>query len=273
MKIRFHLPGLRYNYPLNMMFLSLKKQRPEYFRENLEIASFFGEFPTSLWNGGRFSNGDQCDRRFVKEVIQSINKQGIPVRYTYTNPLLTEKDLEDEYCNFCLKAADNGKNEVLVVSPLLEAYIRKHYPSFKINSSTCKEIRDLDALNGELEKDYSLVVLDYNFNNQWEYLEQIKQKEKCEILVNSCCIPNCPRRGEHYRQIAKQQQIALKNRELPQKKKFPCRVGIVSTETKILCTRFRTTVPMCPRKPFGRSMHPWALKISRLKEERRICLA
>lgn len=52
MKVRFHLPGLRYNYPLNMMFLSMLKTFPKYFREGVEIASFFGEFPTSLWNGG-----------------------------------------------------------------------------------------------------------------------------------------------------------------------------------------------------------------------------
>ena len=95
MTAKFHLPGLRYNYPLNMMLLSLKEKYPHYFQDNIEIASFFGEFPTSLWNGGRFSNGDQCDRRFVEEVVKSINTRGIPVRYTYTNPLLTEEDLAD----------------------------------------------------------------------------------------------------------------------------------------------------------------------------------
>ena len=97
MTAKFHLPGLRYNYPLNMMLLSLKEKYPHYFQDNIEIASFFGEFPTSLWNGGRFSNGDQCDRRFVEEVVKSINTRGIPVRYTYTNPLLTEEDLADAF--------------------------------------------------------------------------------------------------------------------------------------------------------------------------------
>lgn len=44
MTAKFHLPGLRYNYPLNMMLLSLKEKYPHYFRDNIEIASFFGEF-------------------------------------------------------------------------------------------------------------------------------------------------------------------------------------------------------------------------------------
>lgn len=221
MKVRFHLPGLRYNFPLNMMLLSMMEQYPHFFREGLEIASFFGEFPTSRWNGGRFSNGDQCDERFVREVIKNYNAKGVPVRYTYTNPLLNEHDLEDAYCNFCMQAADNGMNEVLVVSPILEEYIRKNYPNFKINSSTCKEIKDMDALNEELSKDYNLVVLDYNLNNQFDKLEKIEQKEKCEILVNACCVPNCPRRGEHYRQIANQERITLMNRNMPQDKRIP----------------------------------------------------
>ena len=221
MKARFHLPGLRYNFPLNMMTLSMMKSYPEYFREGVEIASFFGEFPTSLWAGGRFCNDDQCDSNYIWRVLNSINSQGIPVRYTYTNPLLNEHDLEDPYCNFCMRMADNGMNQVLVVSPILEEYIREKYPGFKIISSTCKEIKDMDLLNEELSKDYYLVVLDYNLNNQFDKLEKIQQKDKCEILVNSCCIPNCPRRGDHYRNIAKQNRVALKNRENPTDKKIP----------------------------------------------------
>ncbi len=221
MKAKFHLPGLRYNFPLNMTVCQMMKTSPEFFRPEVEIASFFGEFPTSLWNGGRFSNGDQCDAGFIRSVIGAINGLGIPIRYTYTNPLLTKKDLDDPYCNFCMQAADNGKNEVIVVSEVLEEYIRKRYPRFRINSSTCKEIREIDALNAELDKDYHLVVLDYNLNNQFDLLEKIKDKSRCEILVNACCVPNCKRRGEHYRAIARQQEIVLKNRKLPPSKQLP----------------------------------------------------
>ena len=221
MRVKFHLPGLRYNYPLNMMVLDMLKKYPDFFRPGLEIASIFGEFPTSRWNGGRFCEGDQCDAGFIQNVVKAINDQGVPIRYTYTNPLLNQSDLDDAYCNFCMQVADNGMNEVLVVSPVLEEYIREKYPSYKINSSTCKEIRDINALNEELKKDYSLVVLDYNFNNQFDLLEKIERKDKCEILVNACCVPNCPRRGEHYRQIAKQQNIVLKNRKMPPDKQIP----------------------------------------------------
>ena len=124
MKARFHLPGLRLNFPLNMIFLGLLKQFPEYFRDGIEIASFFGEFPMSLWNGGRLVLHDQCDEKFIRQAVKTINGQGVPVRFTYTNPLLTKEDLEDPYCNFCMQVADNGMNEVMVYSPILEEYIR-----------------------------------------------------------------------------------------------------------------------------------------------------
>lgn len=221
MKVKFHLPGLRNNFPLNITLFNMMKNEPDFFRPDVEIASFFGEFPTSLWNGGRISIGDQCDAGFVQNVVKSVNALGVPIRYTYTNPLLTEQDLNDEYCNFCMRVADNGMNEVLVVSPILEEYIRAKYPGFKINSSTCKEIRNVDAVNAELEKDYQLVVLDYNFNNQFDLLEKIEKKDRCEILVNAICIPNCPRRGEHYRHMAQTERIALENRKLPPEEQVP----------------------------------------------------
>ena len=77
LKVRFHLPGLRYNFPLNMFWISLLETHPEYFRENIEIASIFGSFPFSLWNGGRLIINDQCDDEFVKSVVKSINSKGI----------------------------------------------------------------------------------------------------------------------------------------------------------------------------------------------------
>ena len=218
-KVRFHLPGLRYNFPLNMFWMSMLKQYPQYFREGVEIASCFGTFPFSLWNGGRLVSDDQCDAGIVKHVIKSINSNGVPVRFTFTNPLIKEEDLSDEFCNFCLKAADNGMNEVLVFSPILEEYIRKNYPSYKIDSTTCKELKSVDALNEELDKDYKYVVLDYNMNNKWGQIEQLHHKEKLEVLVNALCVPECKRRGDHYKNIALNQEIMKENRTLPPEKR------------------------------------------------------
>ena len=99
----------------------------------------------------------------------------------------------------------DGMNAVIVVSDVLEKYIRKNYPNYRIVSSTCKQIRDFDQLCEELEKDYTLVVLDYNWNNNWEMLEKLPHKDRVEILVNAVCEPNCPRRGDHYKFLGRTQ--------------------------------------------------------------------
>ena len=56
-----------------------------------------------------------------------------------------------------------------------------------------------------MEKDYSLVVLDYNFNNNFDVLEKLPHKEKAELLINPCCTPACKRRGDHYKFLGEQQ--------------------------------------------------------------------
>lgn len=216
MEVKFHLPGLYEHYVLNMVMAGIMEQKPEFFRENAKIASFYGEFPVSLWNGGRLSESHgHCDKMVVTNAIKRINDKGISVRYTYTNMLLEEDDLKDDYCNFCMNAADNGMNAVIVVSPLLESYIRENYPSFKIVSSTCKCIKGLDNLNEELEKDYELVVINYKFNNSFDELEKIKDKKRCEILVNSSCHPECKEGYQHYLAISKVQRMIENNQKIP----------------------------------------------------------
>ncbi len=221
MEVKFHLPGLRRNFPLNALFAGMLKGQPEFFREGVTIGSCFGEFPTSLWNGGRNSRGDQCAPDYVQAVIKSLNSWEIPVRYTYTNMLLTEEDLADPYCNFCLSAAHNGMNGVILVSPLLEEYVRKNYPQMKLTSSTCKQIQGADGVNAELQKGYDMVVLDYNMNNHFDELEKITDKGRCEILINAACEPNCPRRGAHYRHISENQKNIAKNMRLPMEQQIP----------------------------------------------------
>lgn len=209
MRARFHLPDFAGHFKFNVVFAELLEKRPEYFREGVEIASVYGVFPPSIWNGGR-TQGGVCNKNFINTVIKTFNGRGIPLRFTFTNPMLEKKHLNDDFCNMVMHLADNGLNEVIVMSPLLEDYIRKNYPNYKITSSTCKRITDAEQLCSEVEKDYHIVVIDYDLNHDFETLEKIPDKKKCELLVNACCNPNCPMRSEHYKAIGLQ-QIAYSN--------------------------------------------------------------
>ena len=207
MSVKFHLPDFSRLSKFNMVFLAMLENSPEFFREGVEIASFYGVFPPALWNGGRVMPGN-CDKQFVRGILKYFNDKGIPLRFTFTNPMIGEKHLSDPFCNMILSYANNGMNGCIVASDLLEDYIRKNYPKMKITSSTCKRITDPEKLNNELDKDYHLVVLDYDFNNRFDVLEKIENKDKCEILVNPCCVPACKNRSDHYKVIGLE-QIAI----------------------------------------------------------------
>ena len=204
MKVKFHLPNFSTQFKFNLVFLTMMEKCPHFLREGVEIASLFGVFPPSMWNGGR-TQGGTCDKGFISTVLNTINGKGIPLRFTFTNPMLEKKHLSDDFCNMVLAMANNGLNEVIVVSPILEDYIRRNYPKYKITSSTCKRLDSVEALNAELKKDYNLVVMDYDLNNKFDLLEQVEDKSRCEILVNACCMPKCKNRVDHYRSIGLQQ--------------------------------------------------------------------
>ena len=205
MAIHFHLPDFTRNFHLNLLLANLMEEFPEAFYEGVDIGSVYGEFPSSLWNGGRVLGGvfPAGEMRYVAE---QLNNKGISLRYTFTNPLINQSHLDDLHCNRCLAVTERNDymNGVIVVSPVLEKYIRQKYPHYKIISSTCKQITDFDAVCEELER-YDYVVLDYNFNNNWEVLEKLPHKEKIEILVNAVCPPGCPRRKAHYQYLARTQ--------------------------------------------------------------------
>ncbi|MBQ5331539.1 MAG: hypothetical protein J6F31_09860 [Oscillospiraceae bacterium] len=203
--IKFHLGEAPNDISVCCSIMHTVHDHPHLVRDGVEIGSFFGS-PPVIWNGGRMMLG-KYDAKKAKAEIARYNEMGIPYRFTWTNPLIEEEHLDDYDCNDLLDFADNGLNECIVNSPVLEEYIRKTHPNIKLTSSTCKCIRDIDEVKAELAKPYSLVVLDYNFNNDYESLEELtpEERKRCEILSNPACRPGCTRRKEHYRWIGEQQ--------------------------------------------------------------------
>ncbi|MGN0642762.1 MAG: hypothetical protein ACI4JJ_06405 [Huintestinicola sp.] len=272
MPAKFHLPDFWIHGQLNLALIDMIQSHPERFYDGVGIASVYGCFPPAIWNGGRNINGC-ADEKTITHVLNEFNSRGIPCRFTFTNPLITEEHINDKFCNRLLELADNGLNECIVNTPVLEEHIRKNFPNYKLTSSTCKQIRELDALKEEIAKDYSLVVLDYNWNNQFDVLEQLPSKERLEILVCPYCFPNCQRRGEHYRYLGEQQlRRSLANSfggamglHIVNEKPFPCEAPMFNfLETTKLKTHITADdlhnkyVPMgySQFKIEGRTIHP-----------------
>ena len=217
-KIYWHLPGFCYFRQLNYGVITLMEKYPEAFREGYCVGSVYGTFPGAIWNGGRVVMGS-AGKRDIIATLNLYNSKGVPVRFTWTNSVLEEKHTYDTYCNLIMRLADNGLNQVLVNSPVLEDYIRREYPRFPLISSTTKRIVESGNLFQELDKDYFLVVLDYDLNHNEKILQGLEERGKAnviEILVNEVCTPGCKRRAEHYAQQSRAQL------EFDVKDLFPC---------------------------------------------------
>lgn len=204
-EVKWHLPGFCVNFYINQIIINLMKEYPKSFREGYKPGSVYGTFPGAIWNGGRAVFGSTAKREMEK-ILNTYERFNVPVRFTWTNPFIEEKHVYDTYCNLIMELADNGKNEVLVNSPVLENYIRKNYPGFGIISSTTKRITDLVSLLSEMTSDYKLVVLDYDLNKDKDVLDALSPVAgRVEILVDEICYPNCEKRKKHYEDEAKAQ--------------------------------------------------------------------
>lgn len=202
--IKFHIPDF-YKY-INLNSLLIHFMRNEYkicFYDNIDIGSVYGCFPGMCWNGGRTSLGE-CPIETAQQIIEFLNSQGIPIRFTFTNSLVDKKLFDNEYCNIITSIAHNGLNEIIVNNEQLEEYLRTTYPNYKYILSTTAAIKGADNLN-EMCKKYDYVVMEYNDNKNDDVLMNLNQKDKIEILINESCISNCPYRQEHYKAIARRQ--------------------------------------------------------------------
>lgn len=201
-KIYYHLPGLFEFFDFYNLFVWFFQNENEKFYDWVDIGSIYGSPVEAIWNGGRLKDFKTPD---INQVINWACQTNISCRFTFSNVLLNEDHLKDTYCNVLLDKFnwENQHNSIIVNSPILENYIREKYPNYEIVSSTTKCITNNDETIKELNKNYALVVLDYNHNKDFDFLKTILNKEKVELLINPVCNPKCPIRSKHYEDISR----------------------------------------------------------------------
>lgn len=198
----FHLPGMDLDFlPFYTKLVEYMRLHQERFMSNMRIASFYGSFKNTIWSGGRPNVGQMPSPSEIENAVNAINALGISVCYTYTNCMLEEQHLYDTLCNRTMEIANNGKNGVLVNSPLLEKYLRQQYPNFKYIKSLTACERNIDKINADCEQ-YDLVVLDYRDNRNEPFLSKIRHKEKIKILADAYCPTSCTCSKQHYELVS-----------------------------------------------------------------------
>lgn len=199
--IKLSLPGFYANFKYIQMFLNYYNEHLEYFYEDRIIDSFYDADPSLLWRGGRTPRIDEFVPMNI--ILDEFNKYpSIKLRHVFTNCLLTDQLINDYTCNKFVKDFFRPQDEVVLNHPLLIKHFQNNYPWIPIIYSTTMGITDSIKINAITEN--NIYVLNYNYNNNDNYLKSLKYKENIEILCAEPCDFNCPNRYKHYKTISKE---------------------------------------------------------------------
>lgn len=171
------------------------------------ITSVYDSFFGLKWNGGRVcAPKNTISMAAADNIIRAYNDQYIGFNFTFTNLLLTEEDLKDDYCNLLLeRLTEDPRNGVIVASETLMKYIKTQYPNLRMilsvtaNPSLTAEQYNKICETGDVER----VVLHPDFNHDLAFLQQLKYPKKIEVMANDKCVYGCPYRREHYLDLSK----------------------------------------------------------------------
>ena len=194
---KFSLPNY-YAYGNNVLHLAkYRKSHPQYFYQDRIIDSVYDAHPSVLWTGGRNTKVENMAEIPMSEIIKKFDDfPAISLRHVFTNSLITPELTLDYRCNQFMRNYVRKQDAVIAASPILIDYLEKTYPKVPIIYSTTMNITDLHQVNEMTQN--RIYVMNYNYNNDNEYINQLEHKENIEILCAEPCNPNCPTRMIHY---------------------------------------------------------------------------
>lgn len=133
---------------LNGALLMTMKAHPEWFYDDFKIDSAYGCPRGCIWNGNREFDGNRCTWEEVASIIRSYKDFGITYRLTFTNFLLEEKHLSDEYGNMIAHVAEIYSCSVEVTNSTLKEYLKAKYIKLDVIEGEPKGVEDIKVKDG-----------------------------------------------------------------------------------------------------------------------------
>ncbi len=150
-----------------------------------EIDSLFGFAERSTLYGGRVFNKRELSDR---DIFQ-LNNAGIGVRLPMSNHYAERAEYEDN--QLLLDKYHRAGNCVIVTNDDLARWIQQDFPKYQIDASVIKNIKTHEKINKALEL-YDSIVLPMRLNEDFEFLEKIKAKDRITLFANAGCALTCP---------------------------------------------------------------------------------
>lgn len=208
--IYFSIPGFYTHNKLNTALLELYNfDKPYAFKDNVKIDSIYDCFPGCCWMGGRLNYDPQISPQDMKKIMEDFtNKYGLSLRHVFTNSLIENELVYDKLGNTILELSPNycGIN---INSERLKDYIEDKYPNkFYFNWSATKILKTPEEINQYSQNNITIPSF-LDVNNNFYILEQLKNKNNIELVVDDLCNNSCVNYYKHYLEFSKERLYDL----------------------------------------------------------------
>ena len=150
-----------------------------------EIESLFGFVQRSTLYGGRAFT----DRELTERDVTQLNNAGIGLRIPMSNHYVDESEYEAS--RPILDRYHLPLNAIIVTNDDLAHWLRRDYPQYTIDASVIKNIKTQRKFEEALDL-YDSVVLPMRINEDLDFLEKIREKERIILFANAGCALTCP---------------------------------------------------------------------------------
>lgn len=163
-----------------------------------------------IFGGGRKTNPPENFGGMTnRQIFDSYMNLGVGIRLSLSNHLLKPEQYEEKQINTILNYLNNfANNGVIICDDNFNDYIKENYPNLQ---RICSVIRpaitvgwgnETSDFYDELCEKYDIVVVSCGFAKEIDQIDQLKYKDKIEVLVNTRCTLNCKLAKMHYDIIA-----------------------------------------------------------------------
>ncbi len=192
--------------------IDLIEEHPE-IRKN--VSDFYGTWDFSFTGSGRpFFIIPKLTRIQVENYINRVHEMGFTFSWLWNGECLGYYKFNEEEQNKALKELDwlddLNVEYITVTDPYLIGFVKSHNSKLKIKVSVINEPNSVTrALDWEeLIGPEDVLTVSYMSNRNLPLLKEIREAIKCdfEILLNDCCLHDCPFRFFHYAELSHSSQ-------------------------------------------------------------------
>jgi len=154
-----------------------------------QIESIFGSTNHfSRLYGGRPS---RCKYELTERHLERLAENGIHLALTLTNHFFDDAAYRESLP--LLEAHHKQGNSIICTNDALAVRLKRDFPLFEIKASLIKQIDTLEKINRALEI-YDSLTLPMDKNDDDEFLNSIRDKERIVLFTNANCAYTCPAR-------------------------------------------------------------------------------